>query len=101
MNSRRKEKHVGIWDGQRIKKLRNSFGESQTQFCQRLGVGVDALQHWEQDRAEPSRPIQLLLEILQEDIASGKIPAVPTWSEPEKKKQPNGRSGRKREMAKA
>lgn len=99
MPLRRKEKPVGHWDGQKIKQLRHQFDESQSQFCQRLGVSVDALQHWEQNRAGPSGPVEILLDILQEDINSGKLRPVPVFSIHEQKKARDGR--RRKELAKS
>lgn len=86
MATRRMEKHVANWNGQKIKQLRNRFDESQNEFCQRLGVTVDALQHWEQDRSGPSRPIEILLDMLEEHISCGRFPPVPVFTSPESKK---------------
>ena len=67
MAYRRKSKTMeSNWTPQRIKELRAAYGESQYVFCHRLGVTPGALQYWEQGKGEPSRPVQIILEWLEE-----------------------------------
>lgn len=62
-----------MWTADRIKALRQRYGEKQEEFCLRLGVGAGALRHWEQDRGEPNGSVQILLSRLEEDLKEGKI----------------------------
>lgn len=62
-----------MWTAVRIRTLRERFGESQEQFCARLGVGAGALRHWEQGRGEPSGPVQILLSRLEQDLREAKL----------------------------
>jgi DNA-binding transcriptional regulator YiaG len=67
-----------MWSPDHIRALRKAYGESQEQFCLRLGVAVGTLRDWEQSRGVPLMPVQLLLSRLQEDQAEGKIRPVPS-----------------------
>jgi transcriptional regulator with XRE-family HTH domain len=57
-----------MWTAERIKALRERYGEKQEEFCHRLGVGVGTLRHWEQGRGTPSGPAAILLGRIEEDI---------------------------------
>lgn len=59
------------WTAEAIRSLRRRYGESQPVFCRRLGVVVDTLRLWEQDRGEPNGSAIVLLDILDEDIRAG------------------------------
>ncbi len=45
-------------------KLRSRLGLSQSQFSRLLGVSVNTLQNWEQERRAPSGPAKVLLRIV-------------------------------------
>lgn len=62
-----------LWPPEKIRSLRNMYGESQNVFCRRLGVTADALQHWEQGRGAPNGSALLLMDRLEEDFLAGKI----------------------------
>ena len=55
---------MSSWTPERIRELRDSYDETQDAFCERLGVGVEALRFWEQGRGKPSGPVRILLEQL-------------------------------------
>lgn len=77
----RKEKQpVGKWCPKSIKDLRRRYDESQAVFCLRLGVSPDALQYWEQGRGKPSKPVELLLERLAEDIEDDSVRPLPEFA---------------------
>lgn len=46
-----------------IKKIRDGFGLSQSQFAALIGVSVSTLQNWEQGRRKPRGAAQVLLQI--------------------------------------
>jgi len=46
-----------------IKKIRNGFGLSQSQFAALLGVSVSTLQNWEQGRRKLRGAAQVLLQV--------------------------------------
>ena len=78
----KREKHVSIfWPPEKIKSLRRRYDETQGVFCTRLGVSPDALQFWEQGRGSPSRPIELLLDRLEEDAEASQIRPLPSNGE--------------------
>lgn len=60
-----------MWTGDKIRALRLRFGETQKEFADRLGVSVQAVSWWEQDRGRPSGPAEKLLTIIDQQ------PAVP------------------------
>jgi putative transcriptional regulator len=45
-------------------KVRSGLGLSQSQFARLVGVSVNTLQNWEQDRRAPSGPAKVLLEVV-------------------------------------
>ena len=47
-----------------IKKLRESFRLSQSEFSALLGISVDTLQNWEQGRRSPAGPARILLQVV-------------------------------------
>ena len=57
-----------MWTPEKIKKLRQAYGEKQEDFCERLGVSLPALRHWEQGLGEPNGSAQILLGRLEEDL---------------------------------
>jgi len=61
-----------MWTRDRIRRLRKQHDETQAEFCQRLGVTVHALRYWEQGQSEPPRPVELLLDRIEEDLKIGK-----------------------------
>lgn len=63
------------WTPSQIRKLRDAYNESQSEFAARIRCNTDTVRNWETGRARPSGPIQLLLDRLQEDLdAGGKRP---------------------------
>lgn len=50
-----------------IKKIRAKLGISQTDFAFMIGVPIDTLQNWEQDRRQPQGPALALLHIFKND----------------------------------
>jgi DNA-binding transcriptional regulator YiaG len=54
------------WTAERIRELRKAYGETQETFCKRLGVHVETLRSWEQDRGTPTGPARILLGQLEE-----------------------------------
>ena len=62
-----------MWIPEKIKSLRKSYGERQEDFCQRLGVALSTLRHWEQGHGEPIGPARKLLDRLEEDLREGRI----------------------------
>ena len=56
------------WTAEEIKALRERYRERQEQFCQRLGVGIDALRYWEQGRGTPNGSAKILLTILEQQL---------------------------------
>ena len=54
-----------MWTASKIRALRVSFGDTQKQFAQRLGVVTDTVRYWEQGRGLPKGPAEKLLTILK------------------------------------
>ncbi len=54
----------GIGTGKDLAALRTMVGLSQSQLSERLGISVDTLQNWEQDRRQPDGPARVLLRLL-------------------------------------
>lgn len=52
---------VGALD---VKKIRESYGLSQTELAALLGISVDTLQNWEQGRRTPRGPARVLLQVV-------------------------------------
>lgn len=70
-----------------LKRVRGLSGLSQPKFAQLLGIPVDSIQNWEQERTTPSRfaRTQLLAmldaienEATAQDTASGQSAAAPS-----------------------
>jgi DNA-binding transcriptional regulator YiaG len=57
-----------MWPPDRIKALRKRYGETQQEFCERIGVDAWTLRKWEQGLRNPLGPAELLLDRLEEDI---------------------------------
>ena len=62
-----------MWTPQRIKKLRDAFGQTQEQFSARLGMTKFGLRMWEQGQSVPSEMAQILLDRIEEDLAKGRV----------------------------
>jgi DNA-binding transcriptional regulator YiaG len=62
-----------MWTPDKIRELREAFGERQVDFCRRVGVSLPALQCWEQGKGEPGGSAQILLDRLEEDLRDGRI----------------------------
>ncbi len=54
----------GEWERGDIAALRRYLGLSQKQFARRIGISIDTLQNWEQDRRSPDGPAKALLRLL-------------------------------------
>jgi DNA-binding transcriptional regulator YiaG len=63
-----------MWTAEKIKALRTKYGETQAQFAERIGVSVQAVRWWEQDRGRPIGPAEKLLDRLEEDLEKA-VPA--------------------------
>lgn len=48
-----------------IKKIRAELGVSQTDFAFMIGVSIDTLQNWEQERRQPQGPALALLHMFK------------------------------------
>jgi DNA-binding transcriptional regulator YiaG len=79
----RKKKMKSEWTAERIKTLREKYGESQGDFAKRLHVSVDSVRGWEQGRGDPSGTAQELLRRVEEDLG----PVTKSTRQP-KEKQP-------------
>lgn len=55
------------WNGEKIKALRDRYGETQEEFANRIGVAVGTLRFWEQDQGPPNLTAQKLFVFLQRD----------------------------------
>lgn len=64
----KREKPMTEWTPERIKELRESYHESQTEFAARFRVGVDTLRKWEQNRANPGGTVTVVLDHLLETL---------------------------------
>ncbi len=71
MNPKRKGK--AMWTPEKIKELRKKYGETQEDFCVRLGISLDGLRYWEQGKGFPGGSATILLGRLEEDYLEGKI----------------------------
>ena len=54
----------GDWKSGDLAALRKYLGLTQKQFSDRIGISIDTLQNWEQDRRQPDGPAKALLRIL-------------------------------------
>ena len=48
-----------------VQQIRRQLGLSQAAFARRFGFRVRTVQQWEQGRAAPSRPVRLLLRLIE------------------------------------
>jgi DNA-binding transcriptional regulator YiaG len=48
-----------------VKRVREHFGLSQTEFAIRFGFEIDTVQNWEQGRNRPDQAMQLLLKLIE------------------------------------
>ena len=48
-----------------VKRIREHFGLSQSEFAIRFGFEIDTVQNWEQGRNRPDQAAQLLLKIIE------------------------------------
>ena len=64
---------TAVWNGKRIKALRDRYGETQEQFCLRLRVPVGTLRWWEQDHGEPPGPATVVFDDLAERAPTAAI----------------------------
>lgn len=46
-----------------VRRIRESYDLSQSEFAALLGISVDTLQNWEQGRRTPAGPAKVLLQI--------------------------------------
>ena len=54
----------GNWESGDLAALRRYLGLSQKMFADRIGISVDTLQNWEQERRQPGGPARALLRLL-------------------------------------
>jgi putative transcriptional regulator len=55
---------AGTWQPGDLAALRRFLGLTQEQFAGRIGISVNTLQNWEQDRRQPDGPARALLRLL-------------------------------------
>jgi putative transcriptional regulator len=55
---------AGTWQPGDLAALRRFLGLTQAQFAGRIGISLDTLQNWEQDRRQPDGPARALLRLL-------------------------------------
>jgi putative transcriptional regulator len=48
-----------------VKALRGKLGLTQPEFAARFGLSVGTIRDWEQDRAKPDGPAQILLRVIE------------------------------------
>lgn len=58
---------VPHYKGNKIKKIRNKLGLSQSTFAHIIGVSVKTIEAWESGRNEPQGPAQRILYFLEND----------------------------------
>lgn len=56
------------WTPERIKALRNAWGETQAQFAERLNVSKSAIRFWEQGQGKPSKLAEFVLDRVEADL---------------------------------
>jgi DNA-binding transcriptional regulator YiaG len=54
----------GDWESGDLAALRRYLGLSQKTFADRIGISVNTLQNWEQERRQPDGPARALLRLL-------------------------------------
>ncbi len=57
------------WTAERIKALRDRYGETQDDFRARFRISLSTLRFWEQGQGEPSGPATVILDQLEADAA--------------------------------
>ncbi len=62
-----------VWTGERVRALRERYGESARQFSERIGVHINTLYAWELDRSEPIMPVKKFLEVLEERAPTANV----------------------------
>lgn len=55
---------TGAWAPGDLAALRRLVGLTQVQLAERIGISVDTLQNWEQDRRQPDGPAKALLRLI-------------------------------------
>lgn len=69
------------WDGARLKRLRERYGESQAEFVKRIpNLSIDTLQNWEQDRAVIPAIGEYAFTRLEQDLDEGRVKQLATAS---------------------
>ena len=53
-----------------VKKIREAFGVSQSEFALRFGLEVDTVRNWEQGRYQPDPAARLLLKVIETSPAA-------------------------------
>ena len=56
-----------MWTKERIRDLRERYGETQAEFARRLGLTSHAVGFYEQGRGHPPGPVVKLQEILERE----------------------------------
>ncbi len=56
------------WTPERIKSLRERYGEHQKAFAERFGASVQAIQSWEQGKRAPGGSAKIILAMLEEKL---------------------------------
>lgn len=60
------EPQIGLWNGQRIKRLREDLcGESQVRFAREVGACMGEVRAWEEDECDPPLPIQEIMATME------------------------------------
>ena len=62
--SQRQRLIAGSWQCGDVAALRRFLGLTQEQLASRIGISVNTLQNWEQDRRQPDGPARALLRLL-------------------------------------
>ena len=57
-----------MWTGEKIRRLRKRFGETQAEFAKRLDVTEYTIRHWERDLGKPSGPACIVLTMLKKQL---------------------------------
>lgn len=63
------------WTPERIKALRQRYGETQQEFALRFRVSLGAVRIWEQGQKQPSGPITVILDLLEEQLRESALQA--------------------------
>lgn len=62
------------WTPEKIKELREAYGESQPVFALRFRQGVDSLRKWEQGKATPTGAVTVVLDHLAASVPTNGKP---------------------------